>query len=332
MELTLLTDTQAQGVLSMVLGGTLEPYNVASDLVRHEASARRRTPRHFLINRVCRLAVPAIALDAEMVGDVCEDLERQGDVILAEGGIVYPAPLRIVALGGDFFRFVCAVPSARLFATVKGEWTRRGARRDCRPLEPIEAVAEKLGGILVTPETWAGLERVPAADGDWLRSLDARLAWAPEPAGSLEHEEPLEWSGLVLDQDEPRWRASGPARLWRARHRWKRWVYAWSAGEPPCSQAFVTLYADEGARTVFAEALAAEKPFRALTKKSGAEVTIDISGWLPLAEYRYLSTCADQVEATSRGSTWTTPAVRADAVVNTLKARLGLRMEQGQAT
>jgi hypothetical protein len=91
----------------------------------------------------------------------------------------------------------------------------------------------------------------------------------------------------------------------------------------------VTLYADEGARTVFAEARAAEKPFRALTKKSGTQVTIDISGWLPLAEYRYLSTCADQVEATSRGSTWTTPATRAEALVNTLKARLGLRMEQG---
>ena len=148
MELTLLTDTQAREALNLVLGGDLEPYNVASDLVRHEVSARRRCPRHFLIGRVCRLAAPAIALDAEMVGDVCEDLERQGDVVLAEGGVVYPAPLRIVALGGDLFRFVCAVPSARLFATVKGEWTRRGARRDCRPLGPIEQVAENLGGIL----------------------------------------------------------------------------------------------------------------------------------------------------------------------------------------
>ena len=34
MELTLLTDTQARGALNLVLGGDLEPYNVASDLVR----------------------------------------------------------------------------------------------------------------------------------------------------------------------------------------------------------------------------------------------------------------------------------------------------------
>ena len=328
MELTLLDESQARGALSQVLGGELSAHDVASNLIRHEVSARHGCARHFLISRVCRLAAPAMELVPEVVGDVFEDLERQGDVVLAEGGLVYPAPVRIVALGGGLFRFVCSLPSTGLFAAVEGQWTHTGVRRDCRPLRPIEEVAQSLGGVVLTPGAWAGLDRVPAADSSWLRSLDARLAWAPEPAGSLEHEEPLEWSGFMLDQDEPRWRTSGNARLWRARHRWKRWVFAWSAGESPHSQPFVTLYPDEGARTAYGLARAADKPFRCLTKKSGGEATIVVTGWLPQAEYRYLSTCADQLDATGRGSSWSTPEARAEAVVTTLVERLGLRVEQ----
>jgi hypothetical protein len=332
MQITVLTDSQVQGLLNEVLGGNPTASDAAADLLRQEVSARRRSPRHFLIGRVCRLAAPATALDPELVDDVCEALERQGDIVLADGGLVYPAPARIVTLGGSTFRFICPVPTARLVAAVGGEWTCQGVRRDCRLSGSAERAAEVLGGIVVTPEAWAGLDRVPAADADWLRALDARLAWAPEPAGSLEHEEPLEWNCLFVDQDEPRWRASGRAKLWRARHRWKRWVYAWSGGESPSVQSFVTLYPDEGARTLFAVARAAQKPLLGSIAKSGDVVTIGIFGWLPQAEYRYLSTCAEPVETSGRGSTWRMPAARAESVVNTLADRLGVRLDQGQAT
>lgn len=332
MQLTVLTESQVRGLLSEAFGDNLAASDLAAELLRNEVTARRRSPRHFVVGRVCRLAAPAIALDPELVGEVCEDLERQGDIVLAEGGIVYPAPARIVALGSGSFRFVCAVPSARLFATIDGEWTQGGIRRDCRLSGSAERAAELLDGIVVTPETWAGLDRAPPADPDWLRGLEARLAWAPEPAGSLERDEVLDWSGFVVDQNESQWRATGPAQLWKARHRWKRWVYAWSAGKSPREQSFVTLYPDEGARTLFAVARAAEKPFRGTITKRGDEASIGISGWLPQAEYRYLSTCAERVESSSRGSTWTMPAARAERVVDTLVIRLGVRLEQGQAT
>lgn len=332
MWITLLTESQVRECLDQVLGGKPTASDVAADLLRQEVTARRRSPRHFLIGRVCRLAAPAMALASELVSDVCEDLERQGDIVLADGGLIYPAPARIIALGGGIYRVVCAVPSARLFATVDGEWTRRGVRRECRFRRPAEHVAETLGGIVVTPEAWAGFDRVPAADGDWLRSLNARLAWAPEPAGSLEHEEPLEWSGFALEQDELRWRASRPTQLWRARHRWKRWVYAWTAGESPSVQSFVTLYPDEGSRTVYAVARAAEKPFRGSISKSDEDMIVRITGWLPQAEYRYLSTCAEPAETSGGGSTWVISAARAEGVVNTLAARLSVLFEQSQAT
>jgi len=332
MQITVLTESQIRGLLNEALGGNPTASDAAADLLRQEVSARRRSPRHFLIGRVCRLAAPAITLAPELVDDVCEALERQGDIVLADGGMVYPVPARIVALGSSTVRFICTVPSARLFATIEGKWTCRGVRRDCRLSGSAERAAEVLGGIVVTPEAWAGLDRVPPADAEWLRDLDARLASAPEPAGSLEHEEPLEWNCLLVDQDQPRWRASGRAQLWRARHRWKRWVYAWSAGESPSAQSFVTLYSDEGARTLCAVARAAQKPFRGSIAKSGDVVTIGISGWLPQAEYRYLSTCADPAETSGQGSTWTMPAARAESVVKTLADRLGVRLDQGRAT
>lgn len=327
MQITLLDESGARGALRQVLRGELAAREVAAELLRHEAAARRRGPRHLLIARVCRISAPAVALDPDLVDEVCDELERQGDIVLADGGHIYPAPVRIVALGDGVFRFVCTVPSSVLFAVVAGEWARRGVRRDCRPSRSVELAAEALRGVVVTPEEWTGLDRVPSADDDWLRSLNARLAWAPEPAGSLERDESLNWTGLSVEADELRWRSSGPACLWKARHRWKRWVYAWSAGESPRTQPFVTLYPDESSRTVYAVARAANKPFRGSIQKSDSEVTIGISGWLPQSEYRHLSTCADPVEASGKGSLWTTPVARAENVIHTLKSRLGVSFD-----
>jgi hypothetical protein len=332
MTLALLSDAAARVLLDRVVGSELGPFDVAAELLRQETSARRSCPRHLLINRVCRLAAPVVSLDEELVSDVFDKLEREGDLLLAEGGLVYPTPVRIVALGEGVLRFVCAIPSARLFPNVDGEWSRRGVRRDCRTRQPIEEVADALGGVVLAPEAWAGLDRVPAADEAWLTMLDARLAWDPEQAASLEQDEPLEWAAFVTDKGEPRWRASGPSKLWRARHRWKRWVYAWSAGDSPRSTAFVALQPDEGVRTTFALARTAGTPFQGtLTKKEHGNAVLALAAWLPLAEYRYLSTCAEPVEATARGSSWSLPEARAKSVVATVADRLGLRIEQVQA-
>ncbi|MBK7074597.1 MAG: hypothetical protein IPH44_20100 [Myxococcales bacterium] len=328
MLISVVSEAQARGLFEQALGGTLAADDAAVELLRQEVTARGRHARHSLIANVCRLAAPAVALDLERVDDLCEDLERQGDLLLGDGGVVYPSPVRIVALGDGVFRFVCAIPSHRLFANVPGDWTRRGVRRDCRLRDPAADVARALGGVALTPETWAGFDRVPPADDDWLRYLDARRAAAPVPAGVLERDEPLDWKGLVIDDAPIRWRSAGPARLWRARHRWKRWVYAWTAVESPSAEAFVELRPDEGARTVFAAARAAGQPVVGSITRTGDDVSIAISQWLPQAEHRYLSTRAEPIETATRDRAWTVSAARSESVIAKLVERLGVRLEQ----
>jgi hypothetical protein len=327
MQITLLTEPQARAVLNHALAGDLAPGDAAADLIRQEVSARRGSPRHFLLGRVCRLAAPAITLDPELVDDVCDDLERQGDILVADGGFLYPAPVRIVTMGDGAFRFFCAVPSWRLFAAIEGEWTRRGVRRDCRPFGSIDQATEALGGVVLTPEMWAGLDRVPPADAEWIRSLKARLAWNPAAAGSLERDEPLEWSGLLVDQDEPRWRAAGSAQLWRARHRWKRWVYAWTAGDPPRTQPFISLHPDEGTRTAFAVARVAERPFRAIIDRRLPIPTIELPSWLPSAEYRYVSQFGEVTGRLGARATLAIQPGQCDAVESLLGLRLGMAFD-----
>lgn len=331
MQVTLLDATQARDMLRQILGGELDSREGISDLIRHEVSARVRGPRHFVIARVCRLTAPVVSLDPKLVGDVCDELELEGDVLLADGGVLHPAPIRIVALGSSDYRFVCAVPSVQLFSAVPAPWVQRRSRRSCRLSQPIEPIASALGAIVVTPEVWAGLDRAPCADAEWVRGLDQRLSWAPEPAGSLERDEVLEWTGYDLSQGEPRWMSQCPASLWRARHRWRRWVYAWAPGGNPSKSPFVSLYPDEGARTTFALARSAGSSLRASVTWTGDSTKIEVPGWLPLAEYRYLSTCAERVEGEGRRSVWAVPASRRQAVLAVLTARLGLCFDEESA-
>ncbi len=186
-----------------------------------------------------------------------------------------------------------------------GQWKLRGARRECRPHQSIEDAAQALGAVCIGPEVWAGLDRVPCADDEWLRELDSRLSWTPEPAASLEHDEPLAWTGLDLSEPEegPCWRVRTPSKLWRARNRWRRWVYAWTAGAPPSSEPFVSLESDEGARTAYALARGLRGGWRSLLRRRPESAEFDIPAWLPRAEYRYLSLRGQRTAV--RNGAWT---------------------------
>ena len=331
MEIVLLTSSQAGPLLSDLIGRDPGSPDGIADLLRSEVSSRGRCPRHFAIGRVCRLVAPAVTLDPALVDDVCDDLERQGDVVLAEGAVLHPVPVRIVTLGDGVCRFVCTVPSRRLMEAVPGEWLQRGVRRDCRMKQPIATAAATLGGIVLTPEAWAGLNNAPIADASFIRCLDARLEAAPGPAGSLDHEEPLQWSTCEVIAGGARWRGKAQdgvvAKLWRARHRWRRWIYAWTAGDAPSKQSFLSLHPDDGARAVYALGVAAGIFLRARVERSREHAVVTIPAWLPVAEYRYLSTCAESTATDTPGVHWTVPLSRFDAVSATLASRLGLRFD-----
>lgn len=324
MPIALLDTARAYNLLQELLGGVPDRYEGIADLIRREVSARGCSARHVVVARVCRVAAPAVTLDAAFVEQVCDELEREGDILAGAGGLLHPAPARIVLLDADLVRFVCALPDSHLFAAVPGQWTLRGARRECRPHQSIEDAAQALGAVCIGPEVWAGLDRVPCADDEWLRELDSRLSWTPEPAASLEHDEPLAWTGLDLSEPDegPCWRVRTPSKLWRARHRWRRWVYAWTAGAPPSSEPFVSLESDEGARTAYALARGLRGGWRSLLRRRPESVEFDIPAWLPRAEYRYLSLRGERTAV--RSGAWTVPLGRVAEVAQTLATRLGL--------
>jgi hypothetical protein len=335
MELIILPNSNAAPILAESIVGEPSSCEAIADLLRHEVLARGRCPRHFAIGRVCRLAAPAVLLDAKNVDEVCEGLERQGDVLLGDGGYLYAAPVRLVAVDEGVFQFICTIPSSQLISSVPGEWTYQDVKRTCRVAQPLAEPVAALGAIVLTPAVWAGLEHAPSADAEFLQWLDSRLAASPRRAGSLEHDEPLEWMVCQVLASGPSWRrkgkANGIARLWRARHQWRRWIYAWTSGAAPSTQDFIALNADEGARATFALAVAANTPFLASVERSPSNMTITIPGWLPLAEYRYLSTCAEFIGGTGHGSRWVVRVSMFDAVQRTLASRLGLQFDGGRA-
>src|SRR5262249_23102610 len=159
-------------------------------------------------------------------------------------------------LGDGSCRFICSIPSRALVSAAPGDWSERGVLRDCRPAKSIAEIARALGGIVLTPAAWAGLDGVPSAHAAFLLWLDERLKAAPELAGSLDREEPLSWTACDTLSGAVRWRGKGQVdgapQLWRARHRWRGWIHAWTAGGAPSEQDFLRLHPDDGTRAAYA--------------------------------------------------------------------------------
>ena len=76
MPIALLDAARAYNLLQELLGGVPDRYEGIADLIRREVSARGCSARHVVVARVCRVAAPAVTLDAAFVEQVCDELER----------------------------------------------------------------------------------------------------------------------------------------------------------------------------------------------------------------------------------------------------------------
>jgi len=331
--LALTSQNRMLEILTATLGADASSVIGMAELLRHEISARGSCQRSAAIGRVQRLAAPAVKLSADAVGNVCDALEREGDMVLAAGGKLVSAPVRSVDLGKGAFRIFSSLPSSSLKNKLPGQWLVDGVQRTCsvpegRQSEIIEAV-EALRGVVLPPAAWAGFDRMPAADSDWLESLDRRLEWNAKPAGSLERDGVLVWSAWELRDAQFGWRtptAETKARLWRAVHPWWRWVYAYTEGQTPNHTRFLKMMPDEGIKTCYALSRNTDNPNQAVLHRDGDEIEIEFFIWLPVAEYRFLSVSAAAVAASGGKSRWRLPASRIDEVIEVLKMRLGLQI------
>lgn len=334
-ELTLLTDSAAADTLRQALGGDPAKVEGIADLIRGEVSARGACPRAATLRRVRQFAARAAKLDEALVEEVCDCLEREGDIVLAAGGILYATPLRAVDRGDMTLRIASSLPTRWLRERVTGRWAVSGIVRTCRveDLDHTRRAIAAARGVVITPADWAGLDRVPCADAQWLESLDRRLRSEPEAPGGLERDEVLAWSGCEVTSSGLRWKTRGPpdtaARLWRARNRWGRWHYAWTQqGGTPSDAPFVCLRPDEGTRAKYALARNLGMPVKGTVVTQDERATLSVSYWLPVAEYRYLAVVSSDSVTTRDGSHWTVPADRLSGLIKTLEMRLGILFEE----
>jgi len=329
--LNLLPAEQARSIFAAALDADPEDsVEITAELVRSEVSSRGACSRVHTIRRVCSFAAPALALDPARVADVCDELARAGDIVLADRGVLHATPLRAIACGSGTYRIVCSLATTRLGEFLPpGEWARSGVTRTLRLQDdkPLQAAVSAARGVVLTPAAWACLDRLPPADGRWIESLDRRLDAAPEPAGSLDHDQPLAWAGFVALDGNLRWQKESTAlqaRLWRARDRWGYWRYVWTRLGSPRTAAFVALRGDEGARTVHAVARALAVPATADVARDGVQAVVTLAHWLPVAEYRYLSVLAIAATPARGCSRWVLPTERLTACLDVLRERLGI--------
>src|SRR5687768_4026385 len=168
-----------------------------AELLRAELTARGNATRTMLVRRIQQIVAPLLVLERETVLTVCSDLERAGDVNEAPGGVLFATPLRAISLRPMEFRIVGSLPIALLQSKLPGTWTSHGVIRSCRSDESMDeewrARVVSAGGVIISPETWAGFDTAPKADAAWLASLDARLALPSRPGGVLQRDASLSW-------------------------------------------------------------------------------------------------------------------------------------------
>ena len=332
-KLTVVPQEQVAARYALRWGDSLQDETLL-DLIRAEVTARGSCARWTALRRLEQALGDEAGDTLARLRKLCDSLDYEGDLTASSGGVLRATPVRAVELQEGVHRMVCSLPTYRLRTRLPGQLEVDGVRRLHRfdPATGAEATAavRALGGVIVSPQAWAGLGLSPIADRVWLDSLDQRLEWRPEPAGSLEGDGALDWQTLTLTADGPRWRRNPeePSRLWRARTLYGRWIWACStAGAPPSSEGFVSLFADDANRTLFALAREADQPVSASVARDDAFAHLGLREWLPRAEYRYLSSLA----STSRNENqqrWLIPLARVEAVLDTLSHRLGLEIEE----
>lgn len=328
MRLTILDLPAGIEHMSAMLGADTSTELGLAELLRAEITARGTAPRGATLERIRRLVAPIAVIDPELLARTCEALVREGDLVLAAGGVLAATPVRLVRLAGDVARVVSSLPTVDLKVALGVEVERRGLVRKVPWTTAGETAVAALSGVVLSPEEWAGLDRAPLADDTFLLRLDQRLAGSllsPERRGT---DEPLAWRGWTWHESRGAWRSdAAETPLWRAKSTWRGFVSAWTAGASPAAAQCLELAPDDAVRARFALARRQGHPITISVHVDADAALVTIPGWLPRAEYRWLSLHAEPAgEATP--ASWRVPASVLPRVLDLLRQRLGVLVEE----
>ncbi len=325
MALSQVTREEAVKRLARLSGGAPDSLEASSEWVRAAVHARQHAPRAATLSRVARLFAPAVSIAEERLDEVCGALEREGDVVLAPGGILYATPTRAVALERSA-RVFSSAPTRVLAKALGREVSAKGATRSLASVDGLADAVAMIGGVMVTPEAWAGLDRSPNADAVFLAKLDQRLEWQALGAGSLERDGALEWRTWRSTPEGMGWRRSAEGRLWWARSRFGGHHRAWTASGSPSTSTLVELSPDDADRARFALSRGVAGASVLRIERSGKRVTLEVPAWLPRPEYRWLSLHAEPTPDT-KGLRWQVAEEDETMITKRLAERLGLAVE-----
>lgn len=327
MTLAVLTQAEAAGRLQQSLGVAPGGDEGLCDLLRAEVHARGQTQRSITLDRVAHLLRGVIDVDIVRLAGACDVLVREGDLVLAPGGTLHATPLRAVPRPTGT-RLFASLPTPSLAAVIGAPLTALGGTRSVATSDRLHAVVRALGGLVVAPDVWAGLDRAPLADAAFLAHLDERLTWEALPPGSLERDDALEWRGWVPAGDHAGWRRDAQnTRLWWARTAFRGHRRAWTSGGAPATHEFVELTFDEADRARFALSRDAGVGPPIVVERVDGRVLLDVPTWLPRPEYRWLSLLAEPAGDGVQTTRWRIDADHESTITARLAERLGLRVE-----
>ena len=218
------------------------------EAIRCELSARTTSSRKALCERVQSLLAPVVQFDQETIRDALDMLESSGDITSGPGGIVASAPLRAVQLMEGVYLLFSSAPTTQLSSQLPvlsiTEGVERRAEISAENTTAFQEAVQDLGGLVISPERWAGLDRGLPAGPQWIEGLDLRLKQAFKPAGGWEGELVIPWRVYLPDPKRKSQRESwkkevAEGHLWQAKNNRNRWLYAWTGGESPEIQSFV---------------------------------------------------------------------------------------------
>lgn len=331
MTLSLVTQDDALRRLADRGHGAADSTERLSEILRAEVHARKHAQRAATLSRVARLLAPAVLVDETRLDEVCSELEREGDLLLAPGGILYATPTRAVAIRMSA-RVFSSVPTPVLAEGLGQTVTANGATRTVASTDGLADAVAKLRGVMVSPEAWAGLDRTPKADAAFLAKLDQQLEWESLGAGSLERDGSLDWRTWQVSEEGARWWRGNEGRLWWARTRFGGHLRAWTTGASPSTCPFIVLSPDDADRSRFALSRDEAAASTLRIQRSGERVTLELPGWLPRPEYRWLSLHAAPLVESKR-MRWEVGGDDEIQITKLLADRLGLvPMSSGEAS
>lgn len=281
----------------------LKGQDLLAEILRNELSARRVCSRRVLCSKVAVMVDPLQQTGVEEIKEILVGLEARGDVTKGPLGQIAASPFRAVAVGKGRYHLYGCTPARKLIYTFPAAELHFGVNRHLSCIEDEGSVSGKianLGGVVLSPERWSGLTRTPYADGEWLAALAPLLVNQNISAGALDNGINDGWQVYRPEEQNKahneRWQKSGQdddGRLWRGWHERGWYVFAWTAGQSPSVSSCMKMNSDHARRTMFALDREAGNPVPSSCDNENEHVFLKIAGFLPVAEYRYLTTMGE---------------------------------------